>query len=191
MAKLSIDMVQGLRALHASELFHGDIKPHNIIAQAHEERQIIAKLADFAGSANLSLENECSGPLMHSSAPKCLFMHVKWIGRLPMSIPLAWFLRASGSHNTPLVLLDASWNLIAPVTPNTLIPRQGLQMLAIKTMPSKSGAGVVQRALTQRVSQTFAEFLGPKVLRGDSERVSSDTGASEEFDQRYRSRIRT
>jgi serine/threonine protein kinase len=68
MANMSIDMVQGLRALHAYELVHGDIKPHKIIVQAHKERQIIAKLSSFAGSAELSLENEWSGPLMHSSA---------------------------------------------------------------------------------------------------------------------------
>ncbi|KAH8891653.1 hypothetical protein GQ53DRAFT_841508 [Thozetella sp. PMI_491] len=46
----TIDVTLGVAAIHDSGLIHGDIKASNIIIQHHDERQIVAKLIDFAGS---------------------------------------------------------------------------------------------------------------------------------------------
>ncbi|UNI16872.1 hypothetical protein JDV02_003269 [Purpureocillium takamizusanense] len=48
-AHLSCDIALGLAAIHACGLVHGDIKPGNIIIQAHSSRSIVAKLSDFNG----------------------------------------------------------------------------------------------------------------------------------------------
>jgi serine/threonine protein kinase len=51
---IAVDVVVGLYALHECGFIHGDIKPSNIMLQSHQHRQIVAKLMDFSGSANMA-----------------------------------------------------------------------------------------------------------------------------------------
>lgn len=51
-----IDIGLGLHALHANGFAHGDLKPENIVILKHPDasRQIVAKLTDFGGAADIS-----------------------------------------------------------------------------------------------------------------------------------------
>ena len=49
-----MDIAIGLSALHACGFIHGDIKPSNIMLQAHDHRQIVAKILDFSGVTDLT-----------------------------------------------------------------------------------------------------------------------------------------
>ncbi|MCJ1389051.1 hypothetical protein MMC18_001905 [Xylographa bjoerkii] len=71
---LTIDIGLGLAALHECNIVHGDIKPANIVVQKHPQRQVVAKLTDFGGSANVSKAH--SVPNMGTelwAAPEVLF----------------------------------------------------------------------------------------------------------------------
>ena len=48
---LTIDVATGVAALHACDYVHGDIKPSSVLLYAHEERDVVAKIADFLGAA--------------------------------------------------------------------------------------------------------------------------------------------
>jgi serine/threonine protein kinase len=47
---LSLDIALGLKQLHSCSIVHGDVKPENVLIFSHQERQYIAKLADFGFS---------------------------------------------------------------------------------------------------------------------------------------------
>jgi len=49
---VSFDITIGLYTLHSCGLLHGDLKPENVMIQHHENRQIVAKLLDFAGATD-------------------------------------------------------------------------------------------------------------------------------------------
>jgi serine/threonine protein kinase len=53
-SQLSLDIALGLEALHSCNLVHGDIKPSNIIIQAHSSPRVVAKLSDFNGTGHTS-----------------------------------------------------------------------------------------------------------------------------------------
>lgn len=53
-ANISLDIAIGISALHACGFIHGDIKLSNIMLQAHDHRQIVAKILDFSGVTDLT-----------------------------------------------------------------------------------------------------------------------------------------
>ncbi|KAK2615955.1 hypothetical protein N8I77_002676 [Diaporthe amygdali] len=72
---ITIDIAVGLRVIHQAGFTHGDLKPDNVVlAQYHgQDRQIIAKLIDFGGSAQLSPDD--AGPVHYTplwSAPEVM-----------------------------------------------------------------------------------------------------------------------
>ena len=71
---ITIDIALGIAALHHCMIGHGDIKPANILLHHHPERQIIAKLTDFGGVADL--EDPFSKPTIGTalwSPPEVIF----------------------------------------------------------------------------------------------------------------------
>ncbi|KAL8661569.1 MAG: hypothetical protein Q9202_005455 [Teloschistes flavicans] len=47
---LCLDIAQGLSALHASDLIHGDVKADNVLICRHASRKYVAKISDFGFS---------------------------------------------------------------------------------------------------------------------------------------------
>ena len=49
--RLLVDVVNGMRYLHASEVVHADIKPSNVLLSSKKVARARAKLADFGLAA--------------------------------------------------------------------------------------------------------------------------------------------
>lgn len=82
---LCLDVGRGLRALHQSDVVHGDVKLENMLVFPHPRRKYVVKLADF-GSALLDLDARSPATTLLSktvpwNAPECderiLWPHLK------------------------------------------------------------------------------------------------------------------
>ncbi|KAL3427591.1 serine/threonine protein kinase [Phlyctema vagabunda] len=68
-SNLSLDIGLGLAALHSCGIVHGDVKPSNIIIQAHPSRNVVAKLSDFNGASHVST---------YGNRSQCIFGTPTW-----------------------------------------------------------------------------------------------------------------
>lgn len=61
---ITVDIAEGLLAIHNAGMTHGDLKPDNIIVFSHADptRQIMAKLADFGGSSMIYTKEQFVKP---------------------------------------------------------------------------------------------------------------------------------
>lgn len=48
---VSVDVATGIAALHACDFVHGDIKPASVLVYEHHEREVVAKICNFVGTA--------------------------------------------------------------------------------------------------------------------------------------------
>ncbi|KAK5054425.1 hypothetical protein LTR84_001315 [Exophiala bonariae] len=79
---IAVDISLGLLTLHECSIAHGDLKPANILLQNHPERQIVAKLADFGGSAVVDLSSSAvASP--RTVTPEWLAPEAIWMESMP------------------------------------------------------------------------------------------------------------
>jgi serine/threonine protein kinase len=65
---LCLDVGEGLSALHACDIIHGDVKMENVLVFPHQERTYIAKLADF-GFTRIDLEGKAPMTKLPARSP--------------------------------------------------------------------------------------------------------------------------